>query len=89
MTTRRSPTSVGSRSSSLDDRGFRPQPGSRASGTPHRGLLAPERTPSENAFMTTSTVFTMVLIIGFVWGGFSFALFTAVRKEAEKGDSVA
>ncbi len=39
--------------------------------------------------MTTSTVFTMVLIIGFVWGGFSFALFTAVRKEAEKGDSVA
>ena len=39
--------------------------------------------------MTTSTVVTMVLIIGFVWGGFSFALFTAVRKEAEKGDSVA
>ena len=36
--------------------------------------------------MTTSTVVTMVLIIGFVWGGFAFALFTAVRKEAEKGD---
>ena len=36
--------------------------------------------------MTTSTVVTMVLIIGFVWGGFSLALFTAVRKESDKGD---
>ncbi len=36
--------------------------------------------------MTTSTVLTMVLIIGFVWGGFALALFTAVRKESEKGD---
>ena len=42
--------------------------------------------PSENAFMTTSTVITMVLILGFVWGGFSLALVTAVRKESDKGD---
>ncbi len=36
--------------------------------------------------MTTSTVITMVLIIGFVWGGFFLALFTAVRKESTKKD---
>ncbi len=36
--------------------------------------------------MTTSTVVTMVLIIGFVWGGFFLALFTAMRKESGKGD---
>ncbi|MEE2670055.1 MAG: MetS family NSS transporter small subunit [Gemmatimonadota bacterium] len=36
--------------------------------------------------MTISTVLTMVLILGFVWGGFSLALFTAIRKESKKGD---
>ena len=36
--------------------------------------------------MTTSTVITMVLILGFVWGGFALALFTAVRKESAKED---
>ena len=36
--------------------------------------------------MTISTVMTMVLILGFVWGGFSLALFIAVRKESDKGD---
>ena len=36
--------------------------------------------------MTTSTVVTMVLVLGFVWGGFSLALFTAVRKESDKGN---
>jgi len=36
--------------------------------------------------MTTSAVVTMVLIIGFVWGGFSLALVIAVRKESTKGD---
>jgi hypothetical protein len=36
--------------------------------------------------MTISTVVTMVLIIGFVWGGFFLALVTAVRKESTKGD---
>jgi hypothetical protein len=35
--------------------------------------------------MTTSTLITMVLILGFVWGGFLFALVTAVRKESDKG----
>ncbi len=34
--------------------------------------------------MTTSTQVTMLLILGFVWGGFFLALFTAVRKESEK-----
>jgi len=34
--------------------------------------------------MTTSTVVTMVLICGFVWGGFLLALSTAVRKESGK-----
>ena len=36
--------------------------------------------------MTTSTVVTMVLILGFVWGGSFLALLTAVRKESGKGD---
>ena len=36
--------------------------------------------------MTTSTVVTMVLFLGFVWGGFALALFTAVRKESRKED---
>jgi len=36
--------------------------------------------------MTTSAVITMVLILGFVWGGFSLALFMAMRKESGKGD---
>ena len=35
--------------------------------------------------MTLATVLTMVLILGFVWGGFALALLTAVRKESEKG----
>ena len=36
--------------------------------------------------MTTSTVITMVLVLGFIWGGFAFLLLKAVRKEADKGD---
>ena len=36
--------------------------------------------------MTTSAVITMVLILGFVWGGFALALFTAIRKESDKGE---
>ncbi len=36
--------------------------------------------------MTTSAVITMVLILGFVWGGFSLALYAAVRKESGKGE---
>lgn len=36
--------------------------------------------------MSTSTIVTMVLIVGFVWGGFLLALLTAVRKEGEKTD---
>lgn len=36
--------------------------------------------------MSTSAVVTMVLIVGFVWGGFALALLTAVRKESEKTD---
>ncbi len=36
--------------------------------------------------MTTSTIVTMVLILGFVWGGFFLALLTAIGKESDKGD---
>ncbi len=36
--------------------------------------------------MTTSTVITMVLVLGFVWGGFALLLLTAVRKESQKGE---
>ncbi len=36
--------------------------------------------------MTTSTVLTMVLVLGFVWGGCAYFLLTAMRKESDKGD---
>ncbi len=34
--------------------------------------------------MTTATWITMVLVMAFVWGGFSLAAITAVRKESGK-----
>lgn len=34
--------------------------------------------------MTAATWITMIAIIAFVWGGFAFALSTAVRKESGK-----
>ena len=36
--------------------------------------------------MTTAAIITMTLILGFIWGGFALALFTAVRKESGKGE---
>ena len=38
--------------------------------------------------MTASAWITMIVVIGCVWGGFAWALLTAIRKEAEKsGDA--
>ncbi|HEY5615775.1 MAG TPA: MetS family NSS transporter small subunit [Bacteroidota bacterium] len=34
--------------------------------------------------METSTVVTMILVIGTVWGGFAIALRTALKKEKQK-----
>lgn len=34
--------------------------------------------------MTAATWLTMILILGFVWGGFVLALTTAIRKEGAK-----
>jgi hypothetical protein len=34
--------------------------------------------------MTIATWITMILVMGFVWGGFSLVLATAVRKESRK-----
>lgn len=34
--------------------------------------------------MSTRAVVTMVVITGFVWGGFALILWTAIRKEREK-----
>jgi hypothetical protein len=36
--------------------------------------------------MTTATWVTLILICGFVWGGFVIAVTTAFRKESEKAD---
>jgi LPS O-antigen subunit length determinant protein (WzzB/FepE family) len=36
--------------------------------------------------MTTATWVTMIVIIGFVWGGFIVAVYTAFRKESGKAD---
>jgi len=37
--------------------------------------------------MTTTTIITMVLILGFVWGGLALLIATAVRKEGAKRNS--
>jgi len=34
--------------------------------------------------MTIATWVTMILVIGFVWGGFSLVVLTAIRKESGK-----
>lgn len=35
---------------------------------------------------TAATWITMILIVGFIWGGFALALGTAMRKESVKKD---
>lgn len=42
--------------------------------------------PSGRDPVTTSTWVTMILIVGFVWGGFVVAVVTAFRKESDKAD---
>lgn len=39
--------------------------------------------------MQTSTIITMVIILGIVWGGFAVLLLTALRKESNKSQDVA
>ena len=34
--------------------------------------------------MNPNTIITMVLLLGFVWGGFAFTLRLAVKKNEEK-----
>ena len=34
--------------------------------------------------MTTNTWITMIVVMGFVWGGFATVLLTAIRKESGK-----
>lgn len=34
--------------------------------------------------MTASTVVTMIVVLGVVWGGFAIALLTALRREKSK-----
>jgi hypothetical protein len=34
--------------------------------------------------MSTTAVVTMILILGFVWGGLGFILATAIRRERAK-----
>lgn len=34
--------------------------------------------------MELSTILTMVLLLGFVWGGFAFTLRLAIKKNKEK-----
>jgi len=34
--------------------------------------------------MNLNTILTMVLLLGFVWGGFAFTLRLAVKKNEEK-----
>lgn len=36
--------------------------------------------------MTAATWVTMIVIVGFVWGGFAIAASTAMRKESGKDD---
>ena len=66
-----------------DERGCGAQ---RHSRVVQKRLLARSVFSLENVLMTTSAIITMVLILGFIWGGFFLALSTAVRKESDKGD---
>lgn len=34
--------------------------------------------------MSTAAVITMIVVVGIVWGGFTFVLTTALRKERKK-----
>ncbi len=36
--------------------------------------------------MTTATWVTLIVICGFVWGGFALAVMTAFKAESEKTD---
>ena len=36
--------------------------------------------------MTTTTVVTMIVILGFVWGGLAVLITIAARKESLKGE---
>lgn len=36
--------------------------------------------------MTRATWITMIVVTTFVWGGFLFALWTAIRKESGKSE---
>jgi hypothetical protein len=44
------------------------------------------RREAEEAPMTPATWVTMLVVMTFVWGGFSTVLLTAVRKEAGKSE---
>lgn len=37
--------------------------------------------------MSTVTIVTMIVILGFVWGGFAVLAATAMRREREKRES--
>lgn len=57
--------------------------------TPVRRTAPPNTRPfgrrkAEGPRMTTSSWITMLVVIGFVWGGFSLVLLTAIRKETGK-----
>jgi hypothetical protein len=38
--------------------------------------------------MTAATWITMIVVMSFVWGGFSLVLLTAIRKESGKSSDV-
>ncbi len=42
------------------------------------------RREAEDSLMTSATWITMLVIMAFVWGGFSTVLVTAIRKESGK-----
>jgi len=37
--------------------------------------------------MTTTTILTMIAVLGFVWGGLILLVLTAMRKEAAKRET--
>ena len=51
---------------------------------PQTLIFQPARQSEGTVTMTTATWITMIVIMAFVWGGFSFVLSTAIRKESEK-----
>lgn len=50
------------------------------------GRLVRPRPPTGGTPVSAATWITMIVIVGFVWGGFLLAVTTAFRRESDKAE---